>query len=97
MTKEEYEILRKELLDTGVTIKELIISKGLPIHRFYYYDRKYNQLDQGLEEKRFMRIGEISKRNDKESSVRIEYLGEIRITLDDRSPNELRLNLSKFL
>lgn len=41
MTKQEFEQLKIELETSGMSLKSFMATKGLPIHQFHYWRKKY--------------------------------------------------------
>jgi hypothetical protein len=57
MTKQEFEQFNIELQASGKTIRDFMTVKGLPIHRYYYWKKKYNLVDLPEVTKGFIQIG----------------------------------------
>ena len=89
MTKQEFELLREELAGSALSIKEFMLTKGVPTHRYYYWNRKYNEEagDPGFVPIQIHHAHENHK-------VEIEYREEIHIRFGKHSPQLLSLSIS---
>lgn len=44
MTLEEYNLLEQELISSGLDNKSFLTSKGITLHKYYYWKRKSREL-----------------------------------------------------
>jgi len=57
MTKQEFEQFNIELEASGQTLRSYMDAKGLPIHRYYYWKKKYTIVDLPEQPSGFIQIG----------------------------------------
>jgi len=90
MTKQEIELLREELAGSALSIKEFMLTKGVPLHRYYYWNRKYNEeaVDAGFVP---IQIGHAHENH----ILEIEYSEEVHIRLGKHSPQILSLSIRR--
>ncbi|MDQ3140736.1 MAG: hypothetical protein M3Q56_00660, partial [Bacteroidota bacterium] len=50
MTKQEFELLFSELEESGKSIKDFMADKKLPVHRCYYWKKRYNGINSNIDE-----------------------------------------------
>lgn len=70
MTKQEFEVLHSELESSGNSIKEFMTMKGLPVHRYYYWKKRYTIVEPDGMENDFIQLSPGLNLN---SVVRLEY------------------------
>lgn len=90
MTKQEFELLRDELASSSLSIKQFMLTKGIPLHRYYYWNRRYNEENS---EPGFVPIHILHA--DQNHIVEIEYKEEVHIRLGNHSPQILSLSIRR--
>ncbi|MFN8279104.1 MAG: hypothetical protein U0V49_02365 [Saprospiraceae bacterium] len=92
MTKQEFDQLSDELACSGLSIKQFMLAKGLPLHHYYYWNRKYNEEagDPGFVP---IHIGQAHENH----IVEIEYKEEVHIRLGKHSPQILSLSIRRMV
>ncbi len=69
MTKQEFEQLSIEMEASGMSQKSFITERGLPLHQYYYWKKKYGNSEQKPSNK-FIQIDSVESLN---SEIRLEY------------------------
>jgi len=90
MTKQEFDQLQMELEVSGKSLKSFMADKELPIHRYYYWRRKYNISDYLNQTDRFIRIGAMEQTN---LAIRLEYPNGVVINFQANPGPETLLRL----
>jgi hypothetical protein len=90
MTKQEFEFMQNELESSGQTLKEFMAFKGLAIHRYYYWKKKYSDEFQQSSGQNFIQL---AADNDNNSGVRLEYPNGVVLNLRVHPGNKSLLEL----
>jgi hypothetical protein len=94
MTKQEFEQFNIDLELSGMTIKSFMSNKGLPLHRYYYWKKKYNEADASNQASGFIQIGAGQQTN---STIRIEYPTGVVINFQLNPGTKTLLKLIKYI
>ena len=70
MTKQEFEQFNIEMEASGMSLKNFMTERGLPIHQYYYWKKKYNLKEASNQTNGFIQIGSGHAPN---STIRLEY------------------------
>ena len=70
MTKQEFEQFNNEMQASGMSLKNFMTDRGLPIHQYYYWKKKYNLTEAPNQTNGFIQIGSGQAPN---STIRLEY------------------------
>lgn len=90
MTRQEFEQLDNELESSEKSIKEYMILKGIPIHQYYYWRRKYSaELELGASDG----FVEITTDQRHRSDVRLEYPNGVVLNLQNYPGSKVLLEL----
>ena len=92
MTRQEFEQFNQELQTSGMTQIAFMASKGLPIHRYYYWKKKYSNHSGPEDTKSFIQIGSSNLAN---SSIRMEYPNGVVINFQSYPGSKALLKLIK--
>jgi hypothetical protein len=99
MTLEEYNLLEQELINSGLDNKSFLTSRGIKLHKYYYWKRKSRDLkeDPLQTEGQFLPIdvhsGGLIKPGKRGKGIKQPFIthGEIEIELRTPSGAELRI------
>ena len=100
MTLEEYNLLEEELINSGLDNKSFLTSRGIKLHKYYYWKRKSRDLKENSlqAEGQFLPIDvhsggliKTSKRGKSTTRQPVSGQGEIEIELRTPSGAELRI------
>jgi hypothetical protein len=99
MTLEEYNLLEQELINSGLDNKSFLTSRGIKLHKYYYWKRKSRDLkeDSLQAEGQFLPIdvhsGGLIKPSKRGKGLKQPFItcGEIEIELRTPSGAELRI------
>jgi len=81
MTKQEFEQLQSELESSDKSIKDFIAEKGMPVHQYYYWKKRYSSSSVRESKNEFIQINTDQQSN---SILKIEY------------PNGVALNFQSY-
>ena len=70
MTKQEFDQFNNEMEASGMSLKSFMAEKGLPMHQYYYWKKKYNVTEASNQTNGFIQIGSGQPQN---STIRLEY------------------------
>ena len=90
MTKQEFESMKIQLESSSQTLKEYLAIRGLAIHRYYYWKRKYSDEVQHKADQSFI---ELSGDHELGSLVRLEYPNGVVLNLKVHPGNKSLLEL----
>ncbi|MGB5025239.1 MAG: hypothetical protein WBO44_07815 [Saprospiraceae bacterium] len=90
MTKQEFEHLNIELESSGMSLKSFMANRGLPIHQYHYWRKKYSLKDPSKSKNKFIQIGSIQPPN---SIIRLEYPNGVVINFQSDPGSETLLKL----
>lgn len=89
MNLEEFKSLHEEKLKSNLSIKEFMVSKGLPVHQYYYWARKMNGGNQEESGGSFIQIVP----NHTISPVSVEYPNGVKINFSELPTVRLLVDL----
>lgn len=92
MTKQEFEQFSIEMEASGMSLKNFMTEKGLPIHQYYYWKKKYNLTETSNQTKGFIQIGSEQPLN---STIRLEYPNGVVINFQSYPGSKALLKLIK--
>ena len=93
MTLEEYNLLEQELISSGLDNKSFLTSKGITLHKYYYWKRKSRELkeDSLQSEGQFLPIdlhsGSLIKPSKRGKSAKQPLIGQGEIEIELRTPS----------
>ena len=90
MTKQEFELLFSELEESGKSIKDFMADKKLPVHRYYYWKKRYNGINSQDQSNEFIQIGPGQSIN---SIIRLEYPNGVAISFQSNPGTKALLKL----
>jgi len=79
MNLEEFKSLHEEKIKSNLSIKEFMVSKGLPVHQYYYWARKMKERNQEESGGSFIQIVP----NHTISPVTVEYPNGVKINFGE--------------
>jgi hypothetical protein len=85
MTRQEFDQLSKELLASGMSQKSFISERGLPLHQYYYWKKKYGNTEQKSSNK-FIQIDSAESLN---SEIRLEYPNGVVLNLQSSPESKI--------
>lgn len=91
MTKQEFDQLNEELLSSGKKIKDFIGERGMPLHQYYYWKKRYGNSEPKHSNK-FIQIGSAESLN---SEIRLEYPNGVVINFQSNPGSKKLLKLIK--
>ena len=89
MTKQEFDQLNVELLSSGKRIKEFIGERGLPLHQYYYWKKRYGN-SETKQSNKFIQVGSLEALN---SEIRLEYPNGVSINFQSNPGSKTLLKL----
>lgn len=92
MTKQEFEQFNNEMEASGMSLKSFMIDRGLPIHQYYYWKKKYGLKEASNQTKGFIQIGSEQHLN---STIRLEYPNGVVINFQTYPGSKTLLKLIK--
>lgn len=89
MSKQEYEQIKEELQTSGKSIKEFIAERGMPLHQYYYWRKRYGNAEVRQPNK-FIQISSSGSLN---SEIRLEYPNGVSINFQSNPGSKTLLKL----
>lgn len=89
MNLEEFKLLQHERQNSKMSIREFMAAKGMPVHRYYYWARKWNDQSHVESGSSFVQI----MPNPNVSMVSVEYPNGVRIHFNDMPTIRLLMDL----
>ena len=90
MTKQEFDQFNVEFEESGMTLKGFMTTKGIPMHRYYYWKKRYNHLDTPVDSKGFIQIDPGQQAN---SVIRLDYPNGVSINFQSNPGTKALLKL----
>lgn len=89
MNLDEFKALLEERRNSNLSIKEFMTSKGLPVHRYYYWARKWNEMAREDVQRSFIQIVPSQSL----STVSVEYPNGVKINFNELPTVRLLVDL----
>ena len=90
MTKQEFEQFNIEMQASGISLKSFMTERGLPMHQYYYWKKKYNLTEASNQTNGFIQIGSGQSPN---SKIRLEYPNGVAINFQSYPGSKTLLKL----